>query len=165
MGIKPLTSTKARMDQFRCPSSGSEHVCSDCYLRRLWHEPKYRSTRRNGSYRRFGRGATLARARWAVDKDCLSRRAAIGCGNRNLTLHLSQADLGPCHGSRCAPTISMPALNTSDLKLHGASIGESACRWQASGECTRSHPRIFTARSRSELLHCGDLSAAETHRL
>ena len=153
------------MDWLRCTTSRGEHVCSDRHLRRLWHQPEHRSTSSNRSHRRLGRCATLPRARWAVDKDGLSHRTAITGRISDLTLHVRQADLGPCRVNRCAPSVGMSALNTSHLKLHSASIGESTRRCEAPGECTRGDPRISTARHCRQLLHCGNLSAPETHRL
>jgi hypothetical protein len=163
--IEPLTSTQARMDWFRHTTSRGEHVCSNRHLRRLWHEPEHRSTSSDHPYRRFGCCATLPRARWAVDKDGLSRRTAITGRIGDLTLHVSQTDLGPCRVSRCAPSVGMSALNTSHLKLHSASIGESTRRCEAPGERARGDPRIIATRRCRELLHCGNLSTAETHCL
>jgi hypothetical protein len=57
----------------------------------------------------------------------------------------------------------MSALNTSHLKLHSASIGESSRRCEAPGERARGDPRIIATRRCRELLHCGNLSTAETH--
>ena len=153
------------MDWLRCTTSRGEHVCSDRHLRRLWHQPEHRSTSSNRSYRRFGRCATLARARWTVDKDGIPRRTAITGRIGDLTLHVRQADLNPRRVNRCAPTIGMSALNAPHLKLHSASIGESTRRCEAPGECTRDDPRIIATRRCRELFYGSNLSTAETHRL
>ena len=116
-------------------------------------------------HRSIGGRATLARARWAIDEQRLPRRTARTDGISNLTLHTSQGDFGPRAINWRAPPIGMPSLDAPNLKLHSASIGESARRWEASGECTRGDPRIITVRRCGELLHCGDLSATESHRL
>jgi hypothetical protein len=163
--IEPLTSTQARMDWFRHTTSRGEHICSNRDLRRLWHQPEHRSTSSDHPYRRFRRCTTLPRARWAVDKDGLRSRTAITGRIGDLTLHISQADLDRCRVSRCAPSVGMSALNTSHLKLHSASIGESSRRWEATGECTRGDPRIIATRRCRELFHCSNLSTAETHCL
>jgi hypothetical protein len=164
MGIETLTSTEARMDWFRRTSSRGEHVRSDRNLRRLWHQPEDRPTSSDCSHRRFRRCATLPGAGWAVDKDGLTRSAAIAGRIGDLTLHVRQADLRLCHGSRRAPPIGMSALHAPHLKLNGASIRKSTRRWESSGECARGHPRVTTARCGGQLLHCGNLSAAEPHR-
>ena len=165
MCIETLTSAEARMDWFRGTTSRGKHVSSDRNLRRLWHQPEHRSTSSNRSYRRFRRCATLPGAGWAVDKDGLSRRTAITGRIGDLTLHVSQTDLGPCRVSRCAPSVGMSALNAPHLKLHSASIGESSRRCEAPGECTSGDPRIIATRRCRELFYGSNLSAAETHRL
>jgi hypothetical protein len=58
----------------------------------------------------------------------------------------------------------MSALHAPHLKLNGTSICKSTRRWQSSRECARSDPRVTTARCGGQLLHCGNLSAAEPHR-
>jgi hypothetical protein len=153
------------VDWLRCTTSRGEHVCSNRNLRRLWHEPEHRSTSSNRSYRRSGCCATLARARWTVDKDGLPCRTAITGSVDDLTLHVRQADLNPRRVNRCAPTIGMSALNAPHLKLHSASIGESTRRCEAPGERARGDPRIIATRRCRELFHCSNLSAPETHRL
>jgi hypothetical protein len=163
--IEALASAQARMDWLRCTTSRGEHVCSNRHLRRLWHQPEHRSTSSDHPYRRFRSSATLPRARWTVDKDGLPCRTAITGRIGDLTLHISQADLSPCRVSRCAPTIGMSALNAPHFKLHSASIRQSTRRCEPPGECARGDPRIIATRRCHQLLHCGNLSAAETHRL
>jgi hypothetical protein len=163
--IEPLTSTQARMDRLGFATSSSEHVRSDCHLRRLWHQPEHRASSGDHPHRSIGRCATLARARWPINEQRLPRRTGIAGSVGDLALHVRQADLGPCRVNRCTPPIGMSALNASHLKLNGASIGESSRRCKATREHTCSHPRVIAARRYRELLHCGNLSATETHRL
>ena len=163
MCVETLTSAEARVDWLRRTTSRGKHVSSDRNLRRLWHQPEDRSTSSDRSHRRFRCCATLPGAGWAVNKDGLPRRAAITGRISDLTLHISQANLGPCHGSRRAPPIGMTALHAPYLKLNGASICKSTRRWESSRECARSHPRVATARRYGQLLHCRNLSAAEPH--
>jgi hypothetical protein len=59
----------------------------------------------------------------------------------------------------------MSALNAPNLKLNSASVSESSRGWKASRERACSDPRIAASCGRGELLHRGNLSATETHRL
>jgi hypothetical protein len=59
----------------------------------------------------------------------------------------------------------MSALNAPNLKLNSASVSESSRGWKASRERACGDPGITTACGRGELLHRGNLSATETHRL
>jgi hypothetical protein len=59
----------------------------------------------------------------------------------------------------------MSALNAPNLKLNSASISESTRGWKASRKRACGDPGIAAACGCGELLHRGNLSATETHRL
>ena len=165
MCIEALTGTQARMDWLRRTASRGEHVCSNRYLRRLWHQPEHGSTCSDHPHRRFGCCATLARARRAINQDRLPCHTALAGGVSDLALHLSEVDLCPRCINRCTPPISMSALNAPNLKLNSASISESSRGWETSRERACRDPGIAAACGRGELFHRGNLSATETHRL
>jgi hypothetical protein len=59
----------------------------------------------------------------------------------------------------------MSALNAPNFKLNSASISESTRGWKTSRERACRDPGIAAACGHGELLHRGNLSATETHRL
>jgi hypothetical protein len=164
MCIKSFASTQTGMDRLRYPASRSEHVCSYRNLRRLWHQPEHGSSSRDHAHRRFGRSATLARTRWAINQDRLPCRTALAGGVSDLALHLSEVDLCPRCINRCTPPISMSALNATNLQLNCASICKAAHRWETSRERACRDPGIAAACGCGELLYSGYLATAKPHR-
>jgi hypothetical protein len=162
--IESFASTQTRMDRLRHLASRSEHVRSNRNLRRLWHQPEHGSPSRDHAHRRFGRSATLARTRWPVDKDGLPRRTTRTSGIGDLTLHVRQADGGPCRVNSHTSPIAMAALNATNLQLNCASIRKAAHRWETSWERACGYPAVCTSRRCRELLYGGYLATAKPHR-
>jgi hypothetical protein len=60
MRVQALTSTQARVDEFRLAPSRGEHVGSDRHLRRLWHQPEHGTPCTNHAHGCVSSSATLA---------------------------------------------------------------------------------------------------------
>jgi hypothetical protein len=162
--IESFASTQTRMDRLRHPASRSEHVCSNRNLRRLWHQPEHGSPSRDHAHRRLCCCATLARAGWTINKNRHPRCLRIARRIGDLTLHVRQADDGPCRVNSQTSPIAMAALNATNLQLNCTSIGKAAHRWETSWERARGYPAVSTSRGYGELLYGGYLATAKPHR-
>ena len=115
MRVQALTSTQARVDEFRLAPSRSEHVGSNRHLRRLRHQPEHGTPCSNHAHGCVRSSATLARARWAINEHCPSCSTLIADGLYDLTLNVGQANFGSDAGQTCAPTIGVSALDAANL--------------------------------------------------